>query len=422
MEEKQSLDWDTDLKEIPVKDWETRFNWVEEPCISPDGEQIASIVNVDEMVFGVCVNGEVWEGEYEKAWNLRALPNNKFVACICQDEEWTLAVNGKEWSNRFDFIWDLQFTEDGSHIGLAFQTDGEYGMVVDDTPWDTLYTNMNGMVLGKDGRSAAVVQVESVAAADVAAFKKGIFSVALNGKAFGQTFLNAWDISLDEGSQNLAWSSRLTREAYTIVLNGRPWENSFQSVWKPEFADQGNSIVAPVRQGGKWKLFKDDQPFWKTGFEQLWRVNVSGANNRIAAIVAPTFGKWTVAQDDCVWPISIDAMIRDIYYSQDGSCLVAVLKNKGAWTLAVNGKLWDLSGDKIFTPCISRDGSVVAVVMERCGSFFLAVNNQEITGPHGFMAAPVISPDAQKILVKGIENGIYKRRVISLGSCLGDIG
>ncbi len=422
MEEKQSLDWDTDLKEIPVKDWETRFNWVEEPCISPDGEQIASIVNVDEMVFGVCVNGEVWEGEYEKAWNLRALPNNKFVACICQDEEWTLAVNGKEWSNRFDFIWDLQFTEDGSHIGLAFQTDGEYGMVVDDTPWDTLYTNMNGMVLGKDGRSAAVVQVESVAAADVAAFKKGIFSVALNGKAFEQTFLNVWDISLDEGSQNLAWSSRLTREAYTIVLNDRPWENSFQSVWKPEFADQGNSIVAPVRQGGKWKLFKDDQPFWKTGFEQLWRVNVSGANNRIAAIVAPTFGKWTVAQDDCVWPISIDAMIRDIYYSQDGSCLVAVLKNKGVWTLAVNGKLWDLSGDKIFTPCISRDGSVVAVVMERCGSFFLAVNNQEITGPHGFMAAPVISPDAQKILVKGIENGIYKRRVISLGSCLGDMG
>ena len=55
MEEKQSLDWNTDLKEIPVKEWETRFNWVEEPCISPDGEQIASVVNVDDMVFGICV-------------------------------------------------------------------------------------------------------------------------------------------------------------------------------------------------------------------------------------------------------------------------------------------------------------------------------------------------------------------------------
>lgn len=421
MEEKQSLDWDTDLKEIPVKEWEARFNWVEEPCISPDGEQIASIVNVDDMVFGVCVNGEVWEGEYEKAWKLKALPNNQFVACICQDEEWTLAVNGKEWSNRFDFIWDLQITKDGSHIGLAFQTDGEYGMVVDDTPWDTLYANMSGMVLGNQGTSAAVVQVESMAAADVEAFKRGIFSVALNGKAFEQRFLNVWDISLDQ-NQNLAWSARLTREAYTIVVNGIPWENTFQTVWKPEFVDQGNSIVAPVRQGGKWKLFKDDKPFWKTGYEQLWRVAVSGVNNRIAAIVAPTYGKWTVAQDDRVWPISIDTMIRDIYYSEDGSCLAAVVKNKGAWTLAVNGKFWDLSADKIFTPCISPDGAIVAVVIERNGACFMAVNNQVITGPHTFMAAPVISSDAQKILVKGIENGIYKRRVIALGSILGAMG
>jgi hypothetical protein len=58
----------------------------------------------------------------------------------------------------------------------------------------------------------------------------------------------------------------------------------------------------------------------------------------------------------------------------------------------------------------------VAIVIERAGSFFLSVNDQEITGPHGFMAAPVIRPDAQKILVKGIENGIYKRRVLSLGA------
>ncbi|MCP4722979.1 MAG: Tmc redox complex protein TmcD, partial [Desulfobacteraceae bacterium] len=247
------------------------------------------------MVFGICVNGDVWEGEYEKAWSLRALPNNKFAACVCQDEEWTLAVNGEEWSNKFDFIWDLQISPDSSHISLAFQQDGEYGMVVDDTPWDMVYANMNGMVLGSNGKSAAVVQVDPMAAADVEAFKKGLFSVALNGKAFARKFLNIWDISLDEKNKNLAWSARLDREAYTIVVNDTPWENLFQSVWKPEFADQGKSIVAPVRQGGKWKLFKDDQPFWKTGYDQLWRVNVSEANNKIAAIVAPSFGKWSVA-------------------------------------------------------------------------------------------------------------------------------
>jgi hypothetical protein len=416
MEEKQSWDWNTDEKEIPVKEWETRFNWVEEPCISPDGERIASIVNVDEMVFGICENGDLWDGEYEKAWNLRAVPGKGFAACICKDEEWTLAVNGMEWSNLFDFIWDLQISPDGSQISLAFQLDGEYGMVVNDKPWDSLYENINGMVLGNQGTSAAVVQVGSMAAADVEAFKKGIFSVALNGQAFDQKFLNIWDLSLDKEKQNLAWGVRLNREAYTIAVNDISWENTFQSVWKPEFADQGRSIVAPVRHGGKWKLFKDDQLFWKTGYELLWHVNVCPANNRIAAIVAPSYGKWTVAEDDIIWPISCDTMIRDIHYSQDGSCLVAVIKNKGTWTLAVDKIVWDLSADKIFTPCISQDGSVVAVAIERQGKNFVAVNNKIITGPYEVMGDPVISPDAGKILVKGIENGVYKRRVISLGS------
>ena len=54
MDNKESWDWSTDLKEIPFKAWGTRYNWVEEPCISPDGERIAGIVNVDEMAFGIC--------------------------------------------------------------------------------------------------------------------------------------------------------------------------------------------------------------------------------------------------------------------------------------------------------------------------------------------------------------------------------
>ncbi len=416
MEDKQSWDWNTDLKEIPVEEWGTRFNWVEDPCISLDGERIASIVNMDEMAFGICENGEVWEGEYEKVWNLKSLPNNEFAAFVCQDEEWTLAVNGKEWSNRFDFIWDLQISPDGLDIGLAFQRDMAYGMAVNDIPWETTYENMTGMVLGNQSSSAAVVQVASMAAADVEAFKKGLFSMALNGKAFDRKFLNIWDISMDEKNQKIASGVRLNRETYSIAVNDTTWDNRFQSVWKPEFANQGKSIVAPVRQGGKWKLFKDDQLFWKTAYEQLWQVNVSPDNNGIAAIVAPAYGKWTVAEDDSPWPMTWDTMIREIHYSRDGSCLVAVLKDKGAWNLAVDKKLWNLAADTVSTPGISPDGSCVTVVIEKQKKYFLAVNNQIVIGPYEFMADPVIRPDGTKILVKGIENGVYKRRIISLGN------
>ncbi len=56
MTHEQSWDWSTDLKEIPIKEWNDRFNWVEDYCISPDGESIAAIVNIDEMLFSVCEN------------------------------------------------------------------------------------------------------------------------------------------------------------------------------------------------------------------------------------------------------------------------------------------------------------------------------------------------------------------------------
>jgi len=413
MEEQQAWDWNTNLKEIPVGEWKALFNWVEEFNISPDGENIASIVNVDEAVFKICVNGDVWDMEYEKIWNLKSLPDNGFAAFVCADEEWTLIVNGQEWSSRFDFIWDFHITPDGKHMGLAFQKDEEYGMAIDDLPWDQVYSNMSGMNLSNSGTSAAVVQVAPMKAADVDGFKKGLFSVAFNGNPFDKRFLNIWDISFDQTGQNLAAGIRLDREAYTIAKNDMIWDRTFQGVWKPIFSNLGN-VLAPVRDTGKWKLFKDNEPFWKKGYDQLWKITPSPANNDIAAIVANSFGKWSVAVNDRVWNMSCDTMISDIFYSDNGSCLVAVLKDKGYWNLAVNQTQWNLSADKVFTPSISPDGSLVAVVVEKQGKYHLVVNNKSIVANYDFLTNPVFSPDQSKILIKGIEKGVYKRRVISL--------
>ena len=413
MEEKQSWDWNTSLKEIPVGEWKTRFNWVEEFNISPDGENIASIVNVDEAVFKICVNGEVGELEYEKIWNLKSLPNNGFSAFVCADEEWTLLVNGREWSSKFDFIWDFHITPDGKHLGLAFQKEEEYGMVINDLAWDHKYTNITGMTLSNTGTSAAVVQVTPMKAADVDGFKKGLYSIALNGSALNRTFLNIWDLGFDSTGENLAAGIRLDREAYTIAVNDTIWDRKFQGVWKPQFSHSG-SVLAPVREAGFWRLFKDGEPLWEKGYDQLWKVTLSPANDEVAAIVATSFGKWDVAVNDRAWNMSCDTMISDIVYSDNGSCLVAVLKNKGHWDLAVNKSPWNLSADKVFPPIVSSDGSLVAVVLEKQGKYHLALNNKIIAKDFDFMTTPVFSPDQSKILIKGIEKEIYKRRVISI--------
>jgi hypothetical protein len=413
MEEKQSWDWDTNLKEIPVGEWKTRFNWVEEFNISPDGENIASIVNVDEAAFKICVNGEVGDAEYEKIWNLKSLPDNTFSAFVCADEEWTLTVNGQEWSSKFDFIWDFQITQDGRHLGLAFQKEEKYGMVIDDRPWDQVYTNITGMTLSNTGTSAAVVQVVPMKAADVDGFKQGLFSIAVNGHALHKTFLNIWDLSFDPTGENLAAGIRLDREAYTIAVNDTVWDRRFQGVWKPMFSHSG-SVLAPVKEAGKWRLFKDGEPLWEKGYDQLWKITPSPGNDDIAAIVASPFGKWGVTVNDTAWNMNCDTMISDIFYSDNGSCLVAVLKDKGYWDLAVNGSRWNLSADKVFPPAVSSDGSLVAVVFEKQGKYHLALNNRIIAQNYDFMTTPVFSPDQSKILVKGIDGKIFKRRVISI--------
>ncbi len=413
MKEKTSWDWDTELKEIPFKEWQSRFNWVQAPRVSRDGECIAAIVNLDEMAFTVCVNGETWEGEYEKIWYLTPVSGNKFAAFVAREEEWTVAKNGAEWSNWCDFIWQMMVSPDGETLGAAFQTDSEYGVIVNDDPWETGYENLTGAVMAPDGTAAAVVQVASMGAADVDAFKKGIFSVACNGTAREQRFLNVWDISFDASGKHIGYGVRTDRESYTIVQNDTIWDNRFQSVWKPEFLDE-KTLLAPVRVQGKWHLYKNNLSFWRNSYDQLWHLTVSPEGKDVAAIVSAPFGRWTVAVNDTVWPVSWDTLVSDIHFSKHGSCLAAVYKNKGVWDLAVNQTPWHMAADMVFVPCISDDGSVVAVVIQKQGTYQLVVNNRVKASGFSFMADPVISPDGSKVLLKGIENGIYKRRIIRL--------
>ncbi len=418
MEESKSFDWSTDVKQIPVREWEERFTWVEEPYVSPDGETIASIVNVEEGVFTVCENGEIWDKEYEKIWGLRPLPDGKFAACVSSDEEWTVSVSGTEWENWFDFIWNMQMNQDGSSLSIAVQKDMEYGMAVNDNPWDTMYDNINEMVLSNTGNAAAVVQVVSMGQAEIEVFKQGVFSCAVDGKPFEKKFLNIWDISFDSKGENVAYGVRLDRVNYSIAVNDDVWGKYFQSVWKPVFLSQENSVIAPVKEGGKWILYKDVKPFWKRRYNQIWRLEVSQKTGNVAAIASNEFGKWTVVENDAPWNMTAGQMISEIFYSDDGSTLVAILKDEESWTLAVNQKKWNLAADKVFNPCISSDGSIVSVVIERQGQYFLVVNNHVIPKGYDFMATPVISPDNTKILLKAVKDGVYQRKIMSMDKIL----
>ena len=89
-----SWDWDIGKKQVSDTDtWKDTFSWIEEHCVSPDGEKIAAVVKTDEMEFSVCVNGTAWENGFDKIWNLKFGPDSRLTALVSDTGEWTASNN-----------------------------------------------------------------------------------------------------------------------------------------------------------------------------------------------------------------------------------------------------------------------------------------------------------------------------------------
>jgi len=418
MNDKNSWDWETEVKEIPFSEWENTYNWVEEPCVTPDGEKIASIVNRDECEFGICVNGELWDETYEKVWNLKACPAGRLCALVANDEEWSVSVNGKTWENRFDYIWDLSFTGKGDHVAVATQADMAYGVAVNDTIRGDSYDNMTGMVVSEQGKTAAVVQTEPLSSGDIESFKKGVFAVSVDGSLHESRFVNVWDVVFSRDSSAIAASVRTSLTDYSVLQDNLVWDKTYQCVWKPLFSSDGKSVYAPVREEGKWFLAKDGYRYWKNSYSQLLSLTQNADGSRIAAIASNSFGKWTVVENDRTWDITTGDMVSDLFYSPDGNCLIASFKDKGRWTLAINGKKWNTHAEKLWAPSVSQSGDIIATRAEIAGRYYILVNDRRIPGDFDMAFQPELNPQGDKLLLKVIQDGRYIRKVVSLNDII----
>ena len=147
----KNWDWETGEKQVTMKDWKDKFKWVEEPYVSPDGETVAAVVNVDEGAFNVCVNGETWGNSFDKIWYLRFAPDGRLTAFVSEMAEWTVAVDGNPWENKFGYVWNTMFSEDGKNIAVAYQRDMQYGIALNDKPWEETFSNMTQPLLSGNG-------------------------------------------------------------------------------------------------------------------------------------------------------------------------------------------------------------------------------------------------------------------------------
>jgi hypothetical protein len=226
MVDSRSWDWETGEKKISLGSWKEDYQWVEEPYVSPDGEKVAAIVNVDEGEFTVCVNGRAWgETVFDKIWHLRFSPDGRLTALVSEMGEWTMAVDGDAWENKFGYIWEPRFSADGHHIAAAVQQDMQYAMVLNGKPWDQTFANMTYFALSSDGRhTAGAVQVEDVDSGEIHKFQEGSFTAALDGKPWDSRFVNVWNLAISPDGEHLAAEVRLNLYDYTIAVDGVPWD------------------------------------------------------------------------------------------------------------------------------------------------------------------------------------------------------
>lgn len=414
MKTKDSWDWDTSKKTIPVGEWAEKYNWIEEIHVSPDGEKVASIVNIDDAEFGICENGSVLDGTFEKAWSLRYGANGKPVCFAANDDEWTVFTPGDTWEDTFDYIWDMKINSDGSQISASVQRDGEYGMAVNGNIRGGMYENIAGTVMDDKGNTAAVVQVDPLNQGDIDGFKKGIFSVALNGELVSDKHMNIWDLSINSKGTEVAYSIRKNRTEYTIGQNQSQWSRSFQCSWKPEFTS-GDSVLAPVKQGG-WILFKDDEKLWSKDYLQITKLATS--NDKVAAVVSDKYGMWGVSENNEIWDFRCNRIISDLYYSREGKSLISVFKDKEHWDIAIDNRVWGLRADKLWKPVVSDDSQIFATRAEIDGKYYLIVNGKLYKTGFDMVFEPVISPDSSKVLLKVLEGDIYNRYILSLDKIL----
>ncbi len=413
MTDRESWDWQAQKRVVAkLTDVHGPFHRVDELAASPDGETLATLGKTPDDDFAVSQNGDLWPDKYELAWYLRYAPSGTLIALVRIDDEWTIAQNGASWENRFEYAWNPIFGTGGETVATAYKRDFLYGVAINDKPWEEGKQAMRDFCLSPDGaHSAVTIQLKALKEADVPGFFAGNWSLAVDGKVWNNKFVNVWNPVFSDDGNSVAAEVRTSNSEYSIAINGETWPERFGGVWTPAFLPDG-SVIAPVRHGGKWRLFKDGKPLWDGLYNQMWHESLSPDGGKIAAVVSAEFGKWTIAVDDKPWNRHFAEMVLAPLFSPDGKRVAALVKENDMWAVAVDGVVsgdfYDMVWDPVFSPC----GKHVLAKARTTGGHFLLANGKQASKPCERLWDPIFSPDGASVLLRFIEDGNYCRQVV----------
>jgi hypothetical protein len=406
-------DWETGEK-IVVKDFSPLqgHQWQEEPYVSPDGETVAAVVNKGELDFSIRTNDTLWDVSYERIWQPKFSPDGKLTA-LCQEMgESSFVVDGQSVFGPCEYVWETKINKDGSGIGAMVKVDNQYGVLLNGNAWETFYENTNQYALSENGKhSVAVVQVKNLPQADIEGFKAGIYSVAVDGTAWKNRFLNVWTPTFDNDGLRVAAQVRVSTFDYTICVDDEIWPTTYNQVWEPVFHPEGKYVVAPVRVAGKWGVARDGILSWKPRYLQCLELQFSPDGANLWAIVATSYGKFTAACNDIPWATTFP-VVNDLVVSPDGKRAGVLCSNYNTdFRIMVDNKVWDGTWDMAWPVTFSPDGNNVGALVEKDKRHHILINGKPFSKTFDRAWAPVFSEDSSKVMIRAIENNQYIRIV-----------
>ncbi len=422
-----SWDWETGQKSITeISKWTFDYKWLGESQYSRDGEQLATIVCLDEGEFSIAINGSLWTNSFDNIWYPRFSPDGRLSCLISSMGMWTMAVDDQTWDEEYEYIWETKFSPSGQTIAAAIKKQGQYAMAKDGQSWANFFPYATDFILSPDGgKTACVVQKQLLEEGDIDTFLQGIYSLAVDGQAWEKTFINVWDPCFDREGENVAATVRLAKKEYSIAVNGQPWPQTYACAWEPIFDPDDKSVYAPVEKDSKWGLAKNGELYWDNRFVQLWNLQTSSQGPHLAAIVSPKYGQFTVAVDGKPWSHTYP-VLTNLVISPDAKKIAAlgqsgpVLSDRGyrleypKWQVIVNDQPWLDWHDNAFNPIFSPDGQHLAVRVEKCGKYTIVLDGKIYPQEFSGLWDPIFSPESDKVLIRALEGNLFKRIVAPL--------
>jgi hypothetical protein len=414
MRDRENWDWETGERLIAdLSTWTDLAREASELDVSDDGERIAGLHYTGDGEVSPVVNGHSWTHTFERVWPLRFLPDGRLCCLAMVADEWNVFVNDQPWDAPFDFIWNLCHSQNGDGLTANVRKDMAYSVIHNGKTWDTTFPETRDVIISSDGsQTAAIVQTERLAEADLEGFFRGIYTVAVAGEPWPSRFINVWTATFSDDGLSVAAEVRTGRCEYTIAVDGQPWPGgSYKAVWAPAFRPGTHNVIAPVLAHRGWTLAMDGDHVWDRPMTQLWHQTFSADGRRIAAVASLKFGEWTVVVDGIPWKTTYrDAVLKPVF-AGNGESVAAIVKDKGRWCVAVDDIPWDHPFDMVWGPVLSPDGAHVVAKVERDGRYTLAINGR--TWQEDFQALwdPIFDPSGSLILIRCIQDHKYYRVV-----------